>query len=819
MRNRPIFTRLPGHALGWCSALLVVFVLLIGYAERGLFAPAAAAPLREGSGVTYYVATNGNNTNPGTEAKPLGSIQNAVNRAKPGDTIYVRGGVYHETVKIAASGTEQQPITIAAYPGERPVIDGQYTLPTGDPVRWNRTIDPPRYFVADTLVRIRGNYIRFRGFEIIRSLGSGIIVSNTSSSRNHHVTIEDCSVHDIRNTPIRMLYADYVTVERCDVYHGSDYATHDRPTSELNWPNVLIAVDSTHITFRKNVVHENWGEGIGAGADSTDVVIEDNVIYNNMGVQLYVHRARNVLVQRNLLYHTNDPAFHRGRNPSGCIALNNEDNFPDSITVKNVTIRNNVMVGCQKNIAIWGSNGENLPVEDVLIAHNTLVNATANTGPQDAVNINFVVAVLRNIRVEKNIIYQKDQFIGQAPNDPQISYSNNLWSRTPPAHMRSPSDLITDPQLANPNAPLVPGGVQLAWYSPLPSSPARPGNLGAYELYDSPLATGTPPSATPTRTPTPTLIPTTPTTPAPTPTPTGPTPTPTPTRVLTACPSDQISVLNNPSFEAGVMGWQFTTNGRGALTPSTAAFECQAAAQMEISRPGSNVQLYQRAVQLEPNTRYRLTFAAYSNSGHDLAVYLHKHSGSQTNYGIKNAVANLTTNWKLFGIEFTSTGFTNPVDNGRLRFWLSPYDAAGDIYRIDRIQLTKADAISMTNGDAVEWITNTVELTPTNAVVWGYVQLPDAAPANGVQVLLSDAETNGENFQDVVETDGEGRFQFVDMPAGNYLLSVISPAGYIAPAPMAVRVRRDDDLDFTVVLEQEQGGGATNTIYLPLIDR
>ncbi|MFJ9102071.1 right-handed parallel beta-helix repeat-containing protein [Streptomyces sp. NPDC102405] len=91
---------------------------------------AAAAP------TTLVVATNGNDTAPGTLAQPLRTVQRAVDLAKPGDTIAVRAGTYALTdnITIATSGTASQPISLGAYQGERVVIDGEQLAASHTPV-------------------------------------------------------------------------------------------------------------------------------------------------------------------------------------------------------------------------------------------------------------------------------------------------------------------------------------------------------------------------------------------------------------------------------------------------------------------------------------------------------------------------------------------------------------------------------------------------------------------------------------------------------------------------------------------------------------
>ena len=73
----------------------------------------------------YYVSDEtGNNTNAGTINAPLKTIQKALDMAKAGDTVYVRGGVYNEQLTIKTSGTKEQPIVIKNYQKELPIIDG-----------------------------------------------------------------------------------------------------------------------------------------------------------------------------------------------------------------------------------------------------------------------------------------------------------------------------------------------------------------------------------------------------------------------------------------------------------------------------------------------------------------------------------------------------------------------------------------------------------------------------------------------------------------------------------------------------------------------
>ncbi len=88
--------------------------------------------------VEFYVAIDGNDSNPGTKKKPFATIERARDAIRDLKTehndlsepvnIYFREGTYYidELILFTPedSGTEKCPITYQAYPGEKPVISG-----------------------------------------------------------------------------------------------------------------------------------------------------------------------------------------------------------------------------------------------------------------------------------------------------------------------------------------------------------------------------------------------------------------------------------------------------------------------------------------------------------------------------------------------------------------------------------------------------------------------------------------------------------------------------------------------------------------------
>ena len=91
----------------------------------------AALPLMAAE---YTVAPAGDDASPGTLQKPFRTVGKAATVLQPGDTCWLRGGVYRETVRPAVSGEAGKPIRFAAYQGEAVTISGADPL-IGD---WTR---------------------------------------------------------------------------------------------------------------------------------------------------------------------------------------------------------------------------------------------------------------------------------------------------------------------------------------------------------------------------------------------------------------------------------------------------------------------------------------------------------------------------------------------------------------------------------------------------------------------------------------------------------------------------------------------------------
>ncbi|NLB80501.1 MAG: hypothetical protein GX800_02545, partial [Clostridiaceae bacterium] len=91
------------------------------------------------NGANYYVATNGNDNNPGTFAQPWATWGKAFTSTSvgAGDTVFIRGGTYNISVtngsgyNVTRAGTSNNWIVYMNYPGEKPILDCANATPSG----------------------------------------------------------------------------------------------------------------------------------------------------------------------------------------------------------------------------------------------------------------------------------------------------------------------------------------------------------------------------------------------------------------------------------------------------------------------------------------------------------------------------------------------------------------------------------------------------------------------------------------------------------------------------------------------------------------
>lgn len=364
----------------------------------------------------YYVATNGSDNAAGTYEKPWRSINIAASRLKPGETLYIRGGIYSEAVNIRVSGTQTAPVKITGYPGETAVIEGSHRLPTN----------------YSGLVSIYGDWVEVRDVEVRNSTYIGVALYG------EHNLVSGVFAHHSNKSGITAS-GDYSIVEKSKAWRNS-LLNENSASPNAYSTGITAARDqedglTEHAIIRNNHSWENWGQGIST-YESSGTIISGNVVHDSYSTNIYISDATNVLCKGNFVY-MNPASYVYGHGANVGIMLGDERYKPPS---SNITIVNNIAYGNKRNLFWW--KGERGFMNNVLIANNTFVNSTYGAGvilnEGDHVNVRF----LYNIVAQDNGI---DPIALNAGQD--IRFANNLWSEAPQKYAVGTGDVIGDPGL------------------------------------------------------------------------------------------------------------------------------------------------------------------------------------------------------------------------------------------------------------------------------------------------------------------------------------------------------------------------------------
>lgn len=253
---------------------------------------------------TLYVATNGNDQNSGrSESQPLRTLTKAASIVRPGDVVYIRGGVYPIEVKFKTSGTPTAPIVWASYPGEWAILDGSNRRKGQDQDRvW---IDGASYNVfANFEVRNgprQGIYL-FNGANnnVLTGLvshghnGSGI--QNVNSSRNRFEYLMVYDNYDSVNASgkpgedadgIGLSSGDRNVISHVVSYHNSDDG-FDAWKSTNTIIEYSIAYDNGYGTYGN-------GNGFKAGGGIDNyTVVRNSIAFNNRAVGFTFNSGRHI---------------------------------------------------------------------------------------------------------------------------------------------------------------------------------------------------------------------------------------------------------------------------------------------------------------------------------------------------------------------------------------------------------------------------------------------------------------------------------------------------------------------------------------------
>lgn len=371
-------------------------------------ADAMEVPVAVTSGLSLYVSTKGKDTNSGTLALPWRTIQHAADTAIAGDTVYVRGGTYHESVNFKHSGSATAgSIVFQSYPKELAVVDGTGVPCCGDSIQGlfnlqgsfsyvvlegftiqnyssrNITNEPAAIYVTGS-----GSYLR-----ILNNIVHGITETAGSQGNAHGIGFYGTSTVPLSNLYVsgNVIYGLKTGNSEVVVFDGN--INGFSVTGNVIHDNDNIAIDATGFYQVGPSGRDQVHNGLIALNTVYNITSLKNPAYNGYGADgIYCDGCAHVVIERNLV-------FNCDLNIEAASETRGHD-------ASYVTIRNNVVYGGNlAGISIGGYSSDRGGSDHVTIVNNTLWNNNrANQGGDFQIQFHATSNVFEN-----NIVFAGTQ--------------------------------------------------------------------------------------------------------------------------------------------------------------------------------------------------------------------------------------------------------------------------------------------------------------------------------------------------------------------------------------------------------------------------
>ena len=257
------------------------------------FAPPSRAPSQ--IACSLYVAADGDDGNPGSEASPWRTLQYAADTAEAGSTVCLRQGTYQEgdTITFTRSGDAGAPITFAAAPGETVTLEGSLYVNEGVSHLNIMGLIVQGFHYWGVSLQGNNEHIVFSGLEVIGGevgihLTEGESGQPPSNGPVTDVVIEDSVIHDAEGPGVDCTPGPCIQTvfRRLEIYGSGLAAGYGGDGIGLERGRDVVVEDC--------YIHDNGGDGIDLNSRDFDgnvpgIIVRRNIVARNhlQGIKLW----------------------------------------------------------------------------------------------------------------------------------------------------------------------------------------------------------------------------------------------------------------------------------------------------------------------------------------------------------------------------------------------------------------------------------------------------------------------------------------------------------------------------------------------------
>ncbi len=350
---------------------------------------------------TWYVATTGNDANPGTLNAPFLTLDEAILQANPSDIIELRGGTYiSNEVRVTKSN-----LTIRSYPGEWAILEAVTNVENTASCIWYNEPDVNGGTLEN--LEIIGGYYYGVSFETNWDWGGAPQDRHGVSN----IILRNCKIHDTGRDCIKIKPGcDGIQILGCELYNsGVGIGNQIDPNAEG-----IDNVNGDGMVVRNTHIHHTSTSGIYAKGGADGCLIEENLIRETgeAGILLGFYtdaeyfdevanpnyfECRNSIARNNIIVNTGGAGI-------GFFAANNCRAEHNTVITASPTFH------CPLFIAkgdIWVSNSLTLtPANENITVINNIFVDESGTG-QDDYTVQVREGALTGTNIINHNIYQK----------------------------------------------------------------------------------------------------------------------------------------------------------------------------------------------------------------------------------------------------------------------------------------------------------------------------------------------------------------------------------------------------------------------------